>query len=185
LAQVRGAALISPLQYMRTHGSEQQQARILSCLNEKLRDKLLGKIVTSRWYPLHYLIDLCCAIDSVLGTGDKALLLELGQYAIAEASRGVYKVFFKLANPEAMIKRTSLIWGRYFDSGQLTIALEGEHRGRSILRNFDKPEHAHCLLVQGWIRGVLTMTGAKNIRLENVQCRQKEANVCEFTATWE
>jgi len=185
LAKIKGSALIARMNYIRQKCTPEQKERILAELDEDIKKIFNFTVFASQWYPLEHMVNLSLAIDKVMGKGDQALLWELGYFSAVEAVKGIYKVFFKIGTPEFVIRRSAQLWNRYYDSGKMTAVLLKKNQVSLVLEDFDSPMHEHCLAVQGWIQGVLELSGGKNVKIENSQCRAKRAKVCEFVASWE
>ncbi len=184
MVQVKGSTLVPRWAYLEEKATPEQKARVLERLSPELRRDLEAGVLHNRWYPFEYLLQLVRALDQVLGRGDQALILELGKYAAEKVLPTIYRVFYKVGSPEYIIKRATRVWAQYYSSGRLTLVTLGPRKVKILLEDFATPAHEHCLSVQGWIIKTLEMSGARDIRLQQAQCRDRGGPVCEFVATW-
>jgi len=43
---------------------------------------------------------------------------------------------------------------------------------------------ADCATVVGWYKEALGMCGARDVRMDEVQCRARGDSVCQYTVSW-
>lgn len=185
MAKVKGTALMPRIKYMEEKSSPEQKERVISQLSPEFQKDLHQGILLGSWYPFEYYLEINRALDLVLGTGDFSLIPKLGYYSAEQGLKGVYKLFYKVGSPEFIIARGAKVWNQYFVNGQLNVEEVARRVVRLTLTDVEAPSEEHCLSVLGWVRRMLELAGAKNVRTEQSKCRRKGAPYCEIMARWD
>jgi hypothetical protein len=183
--QVKGTAIDTRFAYIRERCSNEERDRILKKIGPAFAELYHHGAWLSSWYPLADFIALNLAIDAVKGQGDLALLPEIAAFAADKALNTVYRVFYRLGSPEFIIQRAARVWGQYYDFGNLSVEISGPKRCLLILREVPQPSHIHCLLVQGWAKRTLELSGAKSVIYECLRCREKKLPDCAWQFSWQ
>jgi len=184
MGQVKGSTILARLAFFDERGGREAEERVVARLSPEFQEEIQQGVLASRWYPIDMFIELNRAMDQEFGTGDLSFIRELGRLVAKAVLSGVYKAFAKPGDPRFLFERAAAIWDQFYDSGKLTIADEGDNAIRAFLEDFAKPAREHCLAVTGWIEGNLEFAGAKEIEIEELRCRARGDDVCEFYASW-
>jgi len=185
MVQVKGSTLVPRLKYLETRGNEAQQRQVMEQLSTEFRARIQSGLLQSEWYPFADFVSLIRAMDRVFGRGDLAFVPPLARYAAEQALTTIYKVFYKVGSPEFIITRAARVWSQYYTSGHLQVLPLGPKRVRLLLEDFETPAREHCLSVRGWIEQTLEMSGGRNIRVDELQCRAQGKPQCEFMCSWQ
>lgn len=121
----------------------------------------------------------------VLSGGDPGFAEKvLGEVADLQF-RGVYKIFISLATPEMVLRKADTLWKRFFDSGCLL--LDRIEPGQAVLKIKDFPDipPQHEIFTLPYIKKVLEITGAKEVRCLHTQCLAKGASECLIQVDWQ
>ncbi len=187
MVQIKGSALLGRLAYLKAKATAAQAEEVQKRLTPELQRNIERGVLANIWYPFPYYLELNRVLDQVLGRGDGSLIPEIGLFSATAELKGVYRIFFKLGSPEFIIQRAPLVWKAYHSSGQVTVEMleKGEvKKGRMSVTGFETPAREHCLSLLGWIRGMLEMAGATDVKVHEEKCAVRGAGACEFIATW-
>lgn len=155
------------------------------------RELLRGVLLTGSWYPVGIFNRALAAHAARLAPGVdvSADIHELGRRISEGDMSTLFKVILKLASPEAVIRRSSWLWTRYFDRGALTVTAEAP---RDVRLSLDAPtgedECAGQLVcahgIAGWVTHALRLAGAPKASAHHTRCRFASARACEFHVRW-
>jgi hypothetical protein len=182
--RVKGLAFRGILRSLeRLHGAER-----LADLKKVLPPELgrlieYQAVVTGNWYPLSHYATLLHGIEKVLGRDN--CIAELSRESTLEDFRGIYKILTFVLSPETLIKRAPGLWGRYYDTGTLSVP---EARA-----GFCRASYQGCIgfdrtlwqdVFAGGI-GLLEACGAENITLKAESGGGDGDAFANITARWD
>lgn len=125
------------------------------------------KLLPSNKLPIEQLSKYCELAVPVLFP-DKSLdqgLRQLGYQNAKNDMKGIYRVLLKIASVETVIKNAAVIWKTYHDEGQAFVRRLKANQYDFIVEKY--PEITKCFrnITDGYITGLLELTGAKNIKV--------------------
>ena len=97
--QVKGAALVSTIAYIKLKHGEEGFEKVLSKMSEEDREILSEPIMEPIWYPFRLYVNLTQKVDQVFGIGDLSLVREVGAFGADHDLKTIYKIFYKLGSP--------------------------------------------------------------------------------------
>ena len=182
----KGALFLHARKFVMRLGGERAWLALLAGLRVADRDFLEGRISVGEWVPVGTWNRLMNAFVEGQG-GDAAI--ELSRFVAAEDLNFLFKMLLKMGSPEFVLKRTSAIYLRYFDSGEfVTEELAPREWRLTLTAPTDEeagPSEVVCTYgVCGWLVEALVRTGAKSAQVRHVKCRFHGAPRCEYKATW-
>ncbi|NTV53147.1 MAG: DUF2378 family protein [Candidatus Firestonebacteria bacterium] len=166
MAKVKGTVFGPRLEFIQKKGTPAQQQQVMDLLDPSFRDIIARRVMPHGWYPFEYYVALNRAIVKVLGHGDEAILREVGYYSANVSLNGIYKTFFRAGTPGFIVKIATRAWEQYFQNGQLKVET---HTAQSLTMHFTGIEvlaREHFISTAGWIKKVLELSGAKNVKVE-------------------
>jgi hypothetical protein len=179
---VKGTALRARLRYVEERAGTDGYRRFVEALSPETRTLVDARILASGWYPFTAFVEICEVIDRQLGQGDLELCDELGRYGCDANLPTLYKIFFRMADVQYIVKRAAAAWRVNYDEGSMTLVGEGDHEVR-LRMEVPTPHRAHCLSVRGWIVRAGELSGAKDVRVVET-CRLHGDAYCEFDLRW-
>lgn len=152
------------LKYVQDRLAPDEEEKIFGLLEEEVRACILRALPVS-WYPLFYLTDFHQAIYTVMAPTNPNVLEEAGYYSARYASRGFYKVYFKVMKVERILERASRMWDSLVSNGTCTIVHNGPKDIDYTLTAFggSLPD-TFAQTLNGWSRGITEAGGGKNVR---------------------
>jgi hypothetical protein len=185
MANVKGSAITSRLLWVRLHHGEEGDAKVRQALSPATRAIAGEPPHKARWYPFEAFVELNVVIDRLFGRGDLAVVKELGRYGADANLTTVYRLFYMVGTPKWIMDRAARLWDLHYDSGRLVIV---RHPGNAIdmrIENFPTPHKTHCLSVTGWAERSLELSGARQLTIEESECRTSGGSACVLHAAWE
>jgi hypothetical protein len=190
--RIKGAAFREFVAYYRaTYGAELLAAHVRAMpprLAQDLdaADPALG-VLTSQWYEAKVVHAL---LDEIARDKNEAALRELAigaSSAVMRATlRGLYRVLFEwMATPERYARYAPKLWGSYYDSGEVTVALLPDGMGStSVVRKWGSHHPLICELNRGAAVQIFTAMGCQGAECERVRCVSRGDADCYFVTRW-
>ena len=184
--QVKGTLLLARMKYLRSRGSETEE-RVLRRLSAADQAVVRGTLYPSSWYSADLLLRLEMTIVALLASGDRPrLFLDMGRFS-AETNlglAGVQRPFLKEGDPHYLLSNAPAMYSAQHSAGRRTYERSGE-RG-AIVRTFDGEEATaeDCLTAVGWFQRAIELSGGREARVVEAQCRARGAAHCEYRCTW-
>jgi hypothetical protein len=184
VSNVKGSALASRLLWVRLGHGEQGLERLEAAASPALQPVLVNGVVMARWYPFELFVELIEVIDRLFGKGDLALVWELGRFGADANLKTVYRLFYKVGTVRWILGRAARLWGVHYDSGRLEVITD--RPGESIMEivDFDTPHRVHCMSVAGWAEKSVEISGGKDAKVVELECRARGEARCVMKATW-
>jgi hypothetical protein len=145
---------------------------------------VLAAVLPVGWYPLALYARLVRALDEAHGTGDLALVVQLGRFEAERDLTTIHRIFLRMANPAWAIEKTDEYWRRSHDTGTWTIAQLSDTSIGGTLADWGVVDHALCRELVGYLGRVLELVGAKSVIMEHPRCRGRGDADCYFHARW-
>ncbi len=185
--KVKGTLLLARMRYLRARGEETTQ-RILRRLPEVDQTLLRGMLLPSSWYPAVVLQRIDTAAAALLARGDRRhFFVELGRFS-AETNlgpTGVQRPYLREGEPQFLLRHVPLMYAAQHEGGRRTYEQAGDRA--AVLRTFDseQTDADDCLTAVGWLQRAVELSGGRNVRVLESQCRVRGAPHCEYRCEWE
>ena len=110
--RTRGLNPLAALAYVRNNGNEDTMRLVLQKLPEKDLKYLGGgrKLTSKTWVPFKLQGRLLEAIDQVMGTGDHAVLFDVGSFMAQRDIPKVFRPLLRFGNPGWIIAVSTRMW---------------------------------------------------------------------------
>ncbi len=184
MANVKGTAFSSRLLWVRLNHGQEGLERLTKAVKKPLALLMSEGAVMSKWYPFELFVELNLAIDKMYGSGDLALVRNLGRHGADANLTTIYRLFYKVGTVKWILARASRLWGLHYDSGNLYVDM---YPGREVglrVEDFETPHQAHCLSVLGWAERSIELSGGADVKIAEVACRTRGGPMCRFRASW-
>lgn len=183
-SNVKGSAFSSRILWVRLNQGEQGLERLSAEVSDGLRQLLSDGAVMSKWYPFEWFVELNESIDATFGKADLALVKQLGRHGADANLTTIYRLFYKVGTVKWIMARASRLWGMHYDTGVMSVDVyPGKEVGLRIV-GFATPHRAHCLSVMGWCERSVELSGGDHVEVDEIECRAKGDEACEFRCTW-
>ena len=184
LTNIKGSALSSRILWVKLNQGDSGLTRLRPMVSPALASVLEHGAVMATWYPLSMFIELNVAIDKAFGKGDQALIKKLGRHGADANLTTIYRLFFKVGTVKWIMARAARLWGMHYDSGRMQVQ---QFPGKEVelqIVDYAAPHRVHCLAVQGWVERSIELSGAKEVVVDELECRAKGDEFCRLRITW-
>lgn len=182
--RVKGAAFVHTLDFIDARFGKLHRERVLARLSAADREIVGGLILPIGMYPLATLTRLLREMDAELGSGDLSLAIERGTWAATRDMKTTHRLLLKFMSPQWVIAKGTSLWKTYHTTGYWESSGEGNSGARAVLHDLGVVDEAMCATLKGWIIGLLTMSGAKNVKVMHRECRAHGGAACAFQVAW-
>lgn len=181
---VKGSPIRSLLKFVEGELTAAQREELFARLPHEDAARLRGQILVSDSLPVAMLNRLTEEAARVKQEPLQAFARRAGRAAASEAFSGVYRVFALVLTPEKLLEKASRIWGSLYNRGEMLVDKRTGRSAHIRLLNFPS-EEAGCARITGWIERMVELTGVRNPRIVQTQCRAKGAQACEWDIQWD
>ena len=183
--KIKGFILMSRKEFVIEHFGQEGWNQVLSVLPESDQAIFKETLLTSHWYEFETGKRLDDAIVRVHGSGAKQVFEDIGAQSARRNLGGIHSAFIEEKDPQAFMKKTSMIYKFYYDTGRREY--EEKAPGHGIMTTYDAETFSgpDCLTVIGWYKEALKMCGARNVSMKEETCRARGGEHCKYVVKWE
>jgi hypothetical protein len=167
--------------------------KLFKAQNPELREKFLAALSPEElkayktclpisWVPTTLAVAISEKAADVLYPGDPRRLFNLGRDRAIVHINGMYKILFKLMNVNTVLEQAGKLWPTQHDSGKVNIEIHSKTAADFCVSEYPSLLKPFYVLIEGFINGVLTTAGAKNVKVTFVGTNP---NLLTWKATWE
>jgi hypothetical protein len=168
--------------FMRVNWGDAGVTRYYEALPDAVRQHLDGTL-RDEWLPIEHLVEATVAIDRLFGTGDLALVWEIGRHS-GRMGRGEWTAFAIRHTPLSIIlKLAHRVWRYHFTAGRFVSQSQGS-AVRISIEDFPTPHRAICLAVGGWAEATVELGPRDDIVVKEMSCAARGDPSCIFEARW-
>ena len=187
MTRVKALSVLQTVELLNQRHGEVQLERVRQRLSPEARQAIYeSHLVPSDWVELTHAVENMVVIDAVIGRGDATLCHQLVRELAAEHYGGIYRFLFRmLVSPRMIVERAERLWSRYYDRGDVSAEMRGEHAAVVEIRGCpDLPRH-HEWMILPYMQEVLERVGAKNVAATQTRCVADGAESCVCELKWE
>lgn len=185
MAKIKGSVVHSNAAFLQEKLGKEIYGQVLAKLTPADREALGTVILQSAWYEYSILLRLMeAAQEFYKPTTPKSMAWEMGRFSSEYGLKTVYKIFFKVADPQFVISRASKIFSNYFDTGVMEIVSMEARAAHLRIRGFDQPCEQFCDRAQGWMERTVEMAGGKSVTITHPICAARGGAYCDFLGRW-
>jgi uncharacterized protein (TIGR02265 family) len=181
--EIKGTVLQSRLALLERRVGRAGKDRVIGRLPPDDKKRLAGVVMPIAWYPFALGERLDQAIAWELGQGP-LVFRALGAQSAEDNLGETHRVYMRSRDPHGLLKHTAQIYSLYYKTGYRTY--EWVSPTRAVLRTFESRSYsvADCLTVVGWHEKAIEMCGGVTPRVDEVRCRTRDADRCEYVCDW-
>lgn len=186
MARVKGTALKSTIDFLKSHMGDEPFQKLLKGLTPEEAAVVTSPILMSGWYEFSFLRKLMkLAEGQVALSAGRSLGWELGRYSAEAALSGIYKLFFKVADVGFIVKKASYLFPTLYDSGIMEVIDLQPNAAVMRVKDFNEPSSEFCDRLQGWMERTVELTGRQRVAIAHPKCRNRGDAYCEYHGRWE
>lgn len=185
MAKVKGTVLHANVAFIQEKFGREAYDKIVAGLSESDRNALGSVVLQSAWYEYSLVLRIMEAAEKLyVASGPRSLAWEMGRFSAEYGLKTVYKIFFKVADPQFIISRASKIFSNYFDSGTMEVISLEPRSAHIRIRGFNQPCQVFCDRAMGWMERTLELAGAKSVTATHPKCVVRGDAWCDFVGRW-
>ncbi|MFQ5457989.1 MAG: hypothetical protein ACE5FC_06005, partial [Myxococcota bacterium] len=142
------------------------------------------RILVSEWYPESDQLALLRVIVRFMPKNEVDPWELMGRFTAERDLGTLYKSLVRPHDPVGTLRNGALFWGRYHNTGRVTVTLEGEGAGRITLEDYGMPSREMCGILGGWYRELVRTVGGRNVEITHGRCVSRGADACEWGVKW-
>ena len=186
MAKIKGVSIKSTVEFLKVRLGEAGLAKLIEGMTADEAATLKDSILPSSWYEFSLLRKLMTLAEGKVALPPgRSLAWELGRFSAEEALRGIYKLFFKVADMGFIVKKAAYLFPTLYDSGELELVESRPNGAIMRIKNFDEPCQEFCDRMQGWMERTVELTGRKHATIEHPKCRVRGDAYCEYHGRWD
>ncbi len=183
---IKGSSIKAVKEFIVKHGGDESYQKVIDGMSADSRSVIGNKsILSSTWYPMDVYVDFLKSVKNVLGKDNKIILYETGSYIIEYGYNAFYKLFYRFGSPQFILKNSKYLWSSYFKPSRLTVVKTTETSALLRVEGEPLPDKVLCESTAGGMEQSAKLSGAKNIKIQETQCRVTGSPYCEYDITWE
>ncbi len=182
MGKAKGTTMIQAVKVLRLKKDEARKV-----LPEHLHRYLdLERILASSWYPEEDYLAILRALAKVSPDPGMDIYEFMGLVwaRIDLGRRGIYAHLIRRGDPATTLRRTSVVWGLYHDTGKEEVVESGDNYVVTEIFGYKHPSREVCSIVKGWNAELSTLAGGKEVRVDHERCVLAGASACRFKVTW-
>lgn len=180
---VKGTPVRSLQKFIEAELTPQQREKLFQALPPEPAARFKLAILPTETVPVHLLNKVTEEAARAKGEPLETFARRAGREGANDAVKGIYRFFALVLTPPAMLAKAGQMWSSIYNRGQLRVEDQTSNSARIALVDFPS-EFAGCQRFTGWIDRMAELTGAKDIKVEQIQCFSKGAKHCEWKITW-
>jgi hypothetical protein len=184
VANVKAAAVLARIQFVKERFGERGYARVLDAIEATTRARLGALVLSQEWLPLACLTELIETTERLFGNGDNELCREMARFAADANLTTLYRIFFRISSASYVLGKASALWNVHYDSGRLEIVEPKPKHITLRIVDFETPHCLHCRSVFAWAERSVELSGGKDVSASYTECRRRGAGACGFTLSY-
>jgi hypothetical protein len=164
MVEIKGSTVREAVAAYRAHRRDECQ-QVLAALDPKTR-ALIEDVQPNEWLPLEAFVRYLQAQVDVTGEDARTLHTRRAELVVERQLHGIYKVFAKLASPQALISRLTALNSTYWRGVEVERRLEGKTRAVLRYSGFEAGHRLMEPILVGFFRKALEVNGARDVKAE-------------------
>lgn len=183
---VKGTLLIARMKYLRARGPDDAD-RVLRRMSQADQQTLRGILLPSSWYPADLLLRLEMTIVALLARGERReLFVDMGRFTADTnlGPSGTQRPYLRESDPHFVLKNVPRMYATQHSDGTRTYTQDGARAAIIRTVSGEVPDPEDCLTAIGWLRRAVELSGGRVVTVDEVRCRARGADCCEYVCRW-
>lgn len=183
---IKGIGVKSVAEFVKIKFPERYQEWI-SLLPDASKTIFTNPIYVSNWYSIQDALVVPTQIiaSAFYGNNIEQAALEAGRFSAEIALKGVYRIFLKVASPNFIINRATIVSASYYSSSNFIVVENLSKRAVFRIADFEGIDKIIEFRIKGWVEKAIAMAGAKNVQIDIKKSLTKNDDCSEFWISWE
>ena len=183
---IKGSSIKAINEFLMKNGGNEAYQKVMGAISAEYRAVVGNKVIlSSSWYPMEMYVDFLKSINRIMSKDNKNILYDMGSYIIEYGYHSFYKLFYQLGSPQFILKNSKYLWSSYFKPSRITVVKTTNTSALLRVEGEPLPDKVLCETIAGGMEQSAKFSGAKNIKINETQCRVTGGPYCEYDITWE
>jgi hypothetical protein len=179
MGKAKGIAIINAVKALR-----QKKDAARAALPKELHRYLKERVLISSWYPEEDFLAILRALAKVMPDPGTNPYEYMGRLSARADLASVYAHLIRQGDPAATLRRTSVTWGLYHDTGKQEVVESGDNYVVTEISGYGLPSRESCGTVKGWNVELAEQAGGRNVKAIHEECVLDGAKACRFKVSW-
>ncbi len=162
--RVKGAAIAATIDYLIQNFGEQAYGRVADHVSDRTIAILRDPVDSASWYDGRVVVELTEAAQRLYGRGPHSMARDIGAWSAERSlsAGGPYQIFRDKGLRKgiaAFVEATDDLYGLYYDHGEWTVRIQGDHEARCRLVGVKYPPAVMERIVAYLGRGIELIGG--------------------------
>jgi hypothetical protein len=153
-------------------------------LSNKDREIISERILPNIWYPFETYQNCVTAVFEVVANKNLEVVTEWGRMSSRELMTGLYGGTLDGLTPVDYLKKIGILHRTFFNFSKIESVIESKNQALFKLIEFEPLFSLQQYMVKGWIEGILSLCGAKDVRSEIITKSWEGAPFTSIRFTW-
>ena len=182
---IRGTSVEPARRFAEKHKGSPQWNEFVSRLGPEQAALLRDPIVRRKWYGLQmYSHFVDAATETLGGDNPKQYLRDAGRFVFDDGVNTLYKAFFVIASPSFVLRSSAALWRLFFKGSRFVVLKRSRNHAHAAIQGASFCSYNLCVSVVGGMYSALEHAGARDVTLDEHQCRSQGSRQCQFQFSW-
>jgi hypothetical protein len=185
MTKLKALSVLDARNYVLEKYGIEGQKKVAELLNEADRAIVFSDdLLPVSWVEVDLVVRHVFAFESAFGHGGGKTAREMLKEIANKQFNGIYGNIYKGVSPAQLLNKSPQLWKRFYDTGNATIEpIRDNYLIGKILDCKDLPLSHEILIIPYW-EEVLSLVGAKDVKIRHKQCVAKGAEYCITEYEW-
>ncbi|MDD3625778.1 MAG: hypothetical protein PHV06_00520 [bacterium] len=182
--KAKGVIFLNTLEFIKFNFGQDGLEKVLNRLTFEEQELLTLKIASVMWYPFDLYLHLSHAIIDEFYNGDINRARDFGAYVAIKGAESQYKDLIKQGTTNYVVSRAHQVQETYFDEGEMLTELAEDKKMILKLIKIPVIDPVHLLRLAGWMEKALSLSGAKEVKVDYEIKEENGKKVVYFNGDW-
>jgi hypothetical protein len=185
MTRLKALSVIQCREYvLEKHGPEGIE-RVKAELSPLARQRIYAdELLATDWLEVEYGLAHAKAYDRAFGSGDGRASSEMIRALAARHFTTLYRTMVSRDTPLSCLDKSSRLWSRYYDQGEIELVLNSPTHVIKRLRGCPDMPRDHDWLTNPYYEEMVRQCGAKDVTVRHPRCVALGADCCETSVRW-
>lgn len=182
---IKGQSVIVAKKYLIQRFGEQFIDKISAQMDKADRDVVTGDILPGSWIPEQVFVNFLVAAEKNRPEEVKNISFDVGYESALRSVSKMYKIFIRIGDPSFVLSKVDTFWHQIHNHGRFEIVEKAAKSVAGCIYGYMTPNKVFCNYLKGYFKGVLEMSGVKNVMVSESECVNNGGLCCKFTGSWD
>ncbi|MEW5848783.1 MAG: hypothetical protein AB2A00_08210 [Myxococcota bacterium] len=182
--EMKGATILTRARCVEDMLGKAALEKVAAALPPDVVDVWRKPPLATSWIPIRQLVEVDRAIITALYGGDVSRIRDLALRGAQYELNAIYRFLLKLGSPGFVMKRLSVAFSAKVKRGVLAEVKSEPNTVTLALREAVLPLYFCEHTMNTWAATAVELTGAKDVKVQQLECRHRGGAACTWVTTW-